>query len=357
MTSPVVTKKNIIIDLERMRTPNTGLYVYCLHLCKYLEEINHPYLDFYYYIDSKTKIPSTAKRKNRNPLHKAFHFPSKKFKLWHCTFQGSNYIPTNNIKKVYTIHDLNFLYTNKPIYRKRKLLKDIENKIKQADIVTTISHFVKSDIEKNIDVGDKKIKVIYNGISLYKPTAQSIPLKYTPEKEFIFTIGTIQRKKNFHVLPKLLVDNHFELLIAGVPDQNYVQKIMNEAKAYGVEKRVHILNIISEDEKYWYLENCTAFAFPSLSEGFGLPVIEAMLLGKPTLLSKMTSLPEVGGDEAFYFENFELKSLQETLHKALESGKTIEKKAQIKSWANQFSWEKSISEYIKIYEHLLLHEK
>lgn len=344
-------KKNIIVDLERMRTPNTGLYVYCLNLCLHLEKINHPFLNFHFYADRKTEIPIPLKKINRNSFHKLINIPSSNFKIWHCTFQGSHYIPQNKIKKIYTIHDLNFLYTDKPSSRKRKLLQDVQRKVASADIVTTISHYVKSDITRNIDVESSKIKVIHNGVSLKKPITETPP-KYHPKGEFIFTIGTIQRKKNFHVLPKLLVENRLELIIAGIPNIDYVHKIKQTAKDYGVEDRVHIVNIITEDEKYWYLSHCKAFAFPSLSEGFGIPVIEAMLLGKPTLLSKMTSLPEIGGKHAYYFDDFEAQSMQDTLHYALQDYSKNQKKPQIMDWAKQFSWEKSTAEYVKIYEEL-----
>ncbi len=118
-------------------------------------------------------------------------------------------------------------------------------------------------------------------------------------------------KKNFHVLPALLVGNDHELIISGV-ETPYKSKIMEEAEKFGVTDRVKITGTISEEDKAWYYKNCTAFVFPSIAEGFGLPVIEAMHFGKPVFLSTHTSLPEIGGDAAFYFPTFEPADMQAT---------------------------------------------
>ena len=98
----------------------------------------------------------------------------------------------------------------------------------------------------------------------------------------------------------LLKDNDYELIIAG-NISNYFERILEEARKWNVEDRVNIIGPISEGLKHWYLKNCLAFAFPSIAEGFGLPVVEAMYYGKPIFLSSYTSLPEVGGDLATYF--------------------------------------------------------
>ena len=94
------------------------------------------------------------------------------------------------------------------------------------------------------------------------------------------------RKKNFHVLPRILKGNDYRLVIAGnISSNSYCAEILEQAREWGVESRVTITGPVSEPVKQWYLQNCDAFVFPSIAEGFGLPVIEAMRYGKPIFTS------------------------------------------------------------------------
>ena len=173
------------------------------------------------------------------------------------------------------------------------------------------------------------------------------------DQPFLYTIGTIAEKKNFHVLPALLVHNNYLLIISGITQsQTYKDKIIATAKSFGVADRVVFTGAISEAEKYWYYQHCKAFVFPSLAEGFGLPVIEAMHFGKPVILSTHTSLPEVGGEHAYYFQNFEPASMQQTLLNSLAHYQQQNSQALIKVWANTFTWQEAAIQYLNIYRSL-----
>ena len=102
---------------------------------------------------------------------------------------------------------------------------------------------VKEDIIKNIHVETDKIAVIYNGCSLYQGNVEAPAVK--PEKKFLFSVGTVLPKKNFHVLPCLLVDNDYELIIAGMKS-DYEKRIMEEAIRFGVSDRVKIIGSIAD---------------------------------------------------------------------------------------------------------------
>jgi glycosyltransferase involved in cell wall biosynthesis len=134
------------------------------------------------------------------------------------------------------------------------------------------------------------------------------------------------------------------------PEKN---KIIEEAKRLGVADRIFFAGPVSEAEKYWYLQQCAAFVFPSLSEGFGLPVIEAMHFGKPVLLSRATSLPEIGGSAAYYFDSFEPAHMSGLAAKAVQDVARNGKEAAIQQWAAQFSWEAAAREYCALYSRLL----
>jgi glycosyltransferase involved in cell wall biosynthesis len=90
-----------------------------------------------------------------------------------------------------------------------------------------------------------------------------------------------------------------------------------------------------------------------LAEGFGLPVIEAMYFGKPVFLAKLTSLPEIGGEEAFYFQSFDPKHMQEVLKNGLNASKSTSKSSALKRRAEKFSWKSTAKEYLKLYKNIL----
>ena len=100
-------------------------------------------------------------------------------------------------------------------------------------------------------------------------------------------------------------------------------------------------------------ENCEAFLFPSLTEGFGLPVIEAMSFGKPVFLSNSSSLPEIGGSEAFYWDSYEVDHMLSVFNHGMKAKNDGEFAAKVKSWANHFTWEASASKYLNLYSRLL----
>jgi len=346
-------KIKIIIDVERMKYPYTGLYFYCKNLAVNLVKYHSDKFDFYFFTYPKVKFPGFLKRINRRLIDKFYLRKSGKYKLWHATWQDTKFVPRNDIKFVYTIHDLNFLYTDKPDYKKQKLLNAVQAKINRADAITVISNFVKKDVEKNLNLHGKEIQVIYNGVEVKEYPYFDSP-RYRPSSKFLFTLGTVLYKKHFHVLPRLLVDNDFELIIGGIKtDKTYIEKIKEEARKYGVLDRVHLPGALSDEEKYWYYKHCEAFVFPSISEGFGLPPVEAMRLGKPVFLSTYTSLPEIGGNVAYYFQNFEPQHMQQVLKEGLKDYYKQNRAAEIINWSRQFTWKEATKQYVGIYQKVL----
>lgn len=348
-----MNKKNIIIDVERMKYPNTGLHNYCKNLMEFLSKTTD--FDFTFFTHKRVNLSEDKRRMNRTLLDKIFLKPSRRsYVLWHGTYQTTRYVPYGKIKFVLTIHDLNFLYEKSSEKKIEKLLQKVQKRIDRADYITFISNFTLKEVQKHLNLSGKKTKVIYNGVNLVKFPNFNTP-KYQPKKEFLFTVGTVLPKKNIHVLIKLLTQCSYELLIGGIhSDKNYIELIKNEAKKHKVTDKVILLGAISEEEKYWYLNNCTAFMFPSIAEGFGLPVIEAMQLGKPVFLSTYTSLPEIGGNLAYYFTNFEENEMVKVLKNGLEDYQQNNKKPQIIEWASQFTWERAANAYNEVYKEVLL---
>lgn len=351
-----VSAKQIIIDCERMKYPNTGLFYYCKHLVMALWQVAFANENIDIYAPKSAKnLLTDGQLIEQNSLHK-FVMPSaiKKASVWHATYQGTNYFPSySKMPIVLTIHDLNFLQDDKKnTAKKQRYLSELQQKVNRANYITAISNYTLTQLLSYIDVANKPTKVIYNGCNI-NPMVISKP-QHIPKKPFLFTIGTITDKKNFHVLPCLLVDNDLCLVIAGITQSEaYKKQIVDEAQKWHVADRVIFVGEISENDKQWYYQNCYAFVFPSLAEGFGLPVIEAMHFGTLTILSSLTSLPEIGGSAAYYFTSFEPDAMQETLKKSCVHfyGNNIQKTL-VQQRSAEFTWHNAAQQYLEVYRTL-----
>lgn len=348
----------IIFDCERMKYPDTGLYHYCLNLGRYLEKnitLQNEQLFFYSPPGQQHWSYRPGNHITQNPLHKFILPPLNSFDIWHATYQNTHYIPLLNrkIKVVLSVHDLNFMYDEKKsAEKKQKYLRYLQTLINRSDAIICISEFSKKDVLQHCDTRNKPLYVIHNGTNmLLKPelTTQS----YKPKKPFLFSIGVMNRKKNFHVLLPLLQNNLMELLIAGKhDDDNYLSFMKKRSAELGVTDNLRLLGRISENEKSWYFNHCRAFTLPSISEGFGLPVAEAMSCGKPLFLSDRTALPEIGGDVSFYFKDFHPEHMQQVFFNGMKKYNANGLREEIKKRGTGFCWHKAAKAYIEVYRSL-----
>jgi glycosyltransferase involved in cell wall biosynthesis len=350
--------QNIVFDCERMKYEDTGIYHYCYNLGLHLQQFINPLEEkLSYYTPHGINEIFEARHHciSQTDLHK-FLMPSLKgFNIWHATYQGSHFIPfrNKNIKVVLTIHDLNFIYDpSKAPFKKQRNLRRLQTLIDRADAIICISEYCKRDVLFYCDVKNKPIYVVYNGTNRLQTPLLS-KKSYKPIRKFIFTIGTIVRKKNFLSLLPLLRNKELELVIAGRWDDiDYCNQIKDTAQQMNVNEQVHLLGRISENEKAWYFNNCNAFAFPSLAEGFGLPVTEAMSVGKPIFLSNKTALPEIGGDVAFYFKDFGAAAMTSIFEEGMIQYHKFNMQDNIIEKGKQFCWNNAAKEYWDIYRSL-----
>lgn len=345
----------IIIDFERMKYPNTGLYHFCYQLGKSLsKQKNGEELSFYVPKNEIGCFGNSVQYVGQKAFHKFFMPFISRYTIFHAAQQGTDYFPFHRkIKKVLTIHDINFMHdATKSGSKKRTYLNELEKKIKCADAVVAISNFTMNDVLQYITIPENKRSVIYNGCNI-EEIKDLISPDNIPSSSFLFTVGVIAEKKNQHVLPALLLNNDMTLVISGITgSESYKQQIIADAKKMGVENRVIFTGAISENDKQWYLKNCTAFVFPSISEGFGLPVVEAMYFGKPVILSSRTSLPEIGGKDAYYFTDFDPANMALVLEKSLAHYQANQPMESIKKRAASFSWDIAAKKYLDIYRRL-----
>jgi len=347
---------NILIDLHRTGGNSyNGLYHFCYQLGKHLslEAPEDMHLHFYVPKTQRDVFGNNVEYVTQYSLHKYFHQLTSRFDIWHVATTLSWYRPYGSkTKNIFTIHDLNFLHEEEyALSIRRKYLSLIQQRIDRADYLTFISKFALKQTMEYLQLPDKPYSIIYNGCN--EPENIIDNPTYTPAKPFLFSIGQFHSRKNFHVLPALLVGNDYELIIAGMNDFEYTNKVLRQAKKSGVSDRLKLIGAISDEEKFWYYKNCLAFVFPSIGEGFGLPILEAMYFGKPVFLSKFTSSPEIGGEVAYYFDNFEPTCMKEVFENGMQHYHCNHPEEKIKERAKCFSWGKATSEYLNVYRQFL----
>ncbi len=349
----------IALEMERLRNPYSGLGQYCLQLGHaFAIEQSVAGLGFACLVPKEHlgEFGKEMSYKSVKPWHKILA-PSFGESLWHCMHQDSEFMPrSRKTPLAITIHDLNFL--DRPDYseaKKNRRLSAMQQKINRAKGLVYISEYVRQWVHSQLKVPAGVVEqVIHNGGSFELQVPSSKPLKPKIQSPYLFSIG-IHPKKNYHVLMPLLAEfKTYRWIIAGPDSRGYRAKIEQEADRLGVADRLEFCGPVGDEAKRNYYENCTALLFPSLAEGFGLPVVEAMSLGKPVFLSTRTSLPEIGGAEAYYFKDFEPKTLTETFASGMEDFQNDpQKPIRMKAWAAQFTWKKAATQYLEFYKSIL----
>jgi glycosyltransferase involved in cell wall biosynthesis len=338
-------------DAIKTYNMNSGLGQFCNSLAKELCKKNQHFKIDFIVKEINSALEFTTQRK-LNIIERVAGVNN--VNILHQTHQDST-LKTNNkkTKTILTIHDLNFLEKNYTPSKKKHKLSLIQKKINKATALVFISEYTKVLVNNYLNLNNKKQLVIYNGNTL-NVNQQETPFDLIPkDSSFFFSIGMIQEKKNFHVLVPILntFKNHY-LIIAGDTSNSYVKKIILIAKELNVENKLILPGKITEAQKLWLYKNCDAFLFPSLAEGFGLPIIEALSVGAKVVSSTKCSLPEIGKEYIHYFNSFEPNEIGNELFNILSKTEQFSVQEK-KEYAKTFSWENAANEYLNLYNSLL----
>lgn len=250
---------------------------------------------------------------------------------------------------IMTIHDINFAYTKSGI-RLRRAEARLERRLRKADSIVYITEFARTDVNRHFTV-DLPSAVIHNGITdpIIDPQVSDSFRNALPG-DFMLHLSNLQVNKNVDLLVdmmELLPDRH--LVIAG----NWSRRPELKSRVDAMSN-VTALDRVSEDEKWWLYRNCRAFLFPSACEGFGMPPIEAMKSGKPVFLSTLTSLPEVGGKDAFYWPQLTPAAMADLLRSGLAAADNDPGLPdRLRAHAAQFTWDACTDAYIDLYLRIL----
>ena len=349
--------KEILVDLYKIKDVYSGLGQFSKNFATELVSRLSADLKIDFLVPNQEVIDletPNVRRVNANFQKRYLPVFNKKYDVWHSLHQFPSHFPNKNTKLLLTIHDLNFI-VEKGKAKTLKYLARLQKNVDKAHCITTISNYSKEQIEKHLKLKGKEVHVIYNGIP---PNAHDILSKpsFVHGGKFFFSIGIFSKKKNFEVLLPLM--NHFKdyhLIIAGNKETAYGKQIIEEIERLNLKDSVVLPGKVSDADKAWLYANCEALLFPSLAEGFGMPAIEAMMEGKPVFLSKHTSLPEIGGEAAFYFNDFEEKNMVSLIKNKLQSVNENKELFSIKTkeYAKKFNWENCIKQYLALYQQII----
>lgn len=282
-------------------------------------------------------------------------------------YSPTHYIPRfSPVKRVVTIFDLAYLHFP-DLFNKGDLWKLInwtKFSILNADHIITISQFSKKDIIKQYKIKSDKITVAYPGLDpdiFHKITndekINNVTKKYNIHKNYILYIGTLQPRKNLiRLIEAFRKIEGMELVIVGKGSGEgrsgwMYEDILKKPKELGIEEKVIFTGFVPKDDLPYLLSGATSFVLPSLWEGFGIPLLEAMACGTPVISSNVSSLPEVVGkagllvnpqsadqiEQAIRVVSFDKKLRRDLIKKGFEQAK-------------KFSWKKMAQEVLKVFE-------
>jgi len=257
------------------------------------------------------------------------------------------------VPTVVTIHDLSYFYYPDEFLKKDlyKLQNWTKYSVKNAKKIIAVSKTTKKDLVKFYDLPEEKIEVIYNG---YQKEIKNLKSKIKIKKPYLLYVGTIQPRKNLKTLIEAFFllskeSPEYSLVIVGKKGWLYEKIFANVEQADSFKNRIIFTDYVDNDALAYLYKNASLFVLPSLYEGFGIPILEAMSFGCPVISSFTSSLPEIGGDACLYFDPTSKEDLKEKILQLLNNKKLrneLVKKG--KERVKLFSWKKCGEETLEL---------
>lgn len=276
-------------------------------------------------------------------------------------------------KKICTVHDLAFKrYPETVTLRTRRYLEyRMKKTIKRADKIVVVSKFTADELTELYGVPREKIAVIYNGVDFNKYNG-SVARKKSDAVlgkrelrygEYLFYLGTIEPRKNISrmigayaaCVKRLKAEGRtVPPLVLGGKLGWYYDGILERIKSEGMEEHIKLLGYVDEDEKPALYSGALAFVFPSLYEGFGLPIAEAMACGTPVLTSDSTSLAEIAGEGAILCDPLSEDDISDGMYRLITEPDTRERLSKLgREQVKRFDWDASAEQLFELYGEIL----
>lgn len=357
----------IVIDARELRT-STGRYVE--RLLHYLQEVDnnlsHRYIVLLSPQDMDTWEPKSKRFTKVACRYKAFSFGEQLGFAWqlyrlkpHLVHFAMPQQPLLYLgKSVTTIHDLTTVRFGNPA--KNRFVFKVKQQVyawlikiatRRSKAVIAISEFSKDDVAKFAHMNSRKITVTYEAADEITDAPQ--PTEELEGKQFIMYIGRPQPHKNLRRLLKTFSElqtknPELHLVLAGKKDSLY-KRHARWVKKHGIEN-VIFTGFVSEAQLRWLYENCAAYVFPSLSEGFGLPGLEAMVHGAPVVSSNATCLPEIYGDAVEYFDPQDINDMAHKINRVITNNDRRQSLIKAgKKQAAKYSWRRMAEQTLAVY--------
>jgi len=325
----------------------SGVGIYSRALLSGLAEA-HPetHFDFYYrphrYLRSWSEaLPSNAQRR----------LLGGPFAPGADLFHGLNQrLPAARLRRaVATFHDLFVLsgdYST-PEFRAR-FAAQAREAAARADAIIAVSEFTKSQVTSLLGVAPEKVCVVHHGV-------RKLAVPALPRENIILSVGAIQARKNIGRLvaafERLATD--WTLVLAGSAGFGAAE-IETKIHASPARPRIQVTGYVSDQELARWYARASIFAFPSLDEGFGIPVVEAMAAGLPVITSNRSALAEVAGTAALQVDPESTEALTHALKEVIERPELRQELAQRgRERSRLFSWERAVRETWDVYQNLL----
>lgn len=334
---------NIGFDAKRLFNNFTGLGNYSRTLLSDLGT-NFPEERYFLYTPKVKKVPATNFFLN-SPGYQVSMPKGKQKLLWRSlgvknmlrkheidVFHGLSHeipigIQKTGIKSVVTIHDLIFKHYPKQYKAIDNFIYNAKFKYacQNADRVVAISESTRKDITHFYGIDPEKIEVVYQSCSdqfknkWSEKKIQGVVEKYRLPQEFILYVGSVIERKNLLNIVKALAglsnDLSPHLVVVG-QGGSYKQKVQEYLAEQGMENQVSFITPVFEDIPGLY-QRASLFVYPSVYEGFGIPVIEALFSNTPVVTSNVSSLPEAGGPDTLQVDPYSVEALAEAIEKGL----------------------------------------
>ncbi|MEA3345536.1 MAG: glycosyltransferase family 1 protein [Chloroflexota bacterium] len=275
-------------------------------------------------------------------------------------------MPLRHIPSVLTVHDLVF----RLLPHHHKLLNYVFLNlamplfIRRADHLIAVSHSTREDLVRLYSVDPSEITVIHEAADpRFRPQPaeeiERVRREHGLPEHFILSLGTIEPRKNHRRLIEALSllrrlgAEGWRLVVAGEKGWLY-QPFFRRLEELGLEDEVILLGHVPEADLPALYSAATLFVFPSLYEGFGLPPLEAMACGTPVVCSRASSLPEVGGEAALYFDPTDVEEMAQAMYEVLRDGALrAEMQKRGLEQAKRFSWERTAEETMAVYQDVI----
>jgi len=355
----------------------TGIGTYTMQILKHLLEIDN-FNNYYLFWSGRdydafkkyenVKVSISSRKHHR--FWEQYYIPdvlkNKSIDLYHVPQNGIGLPQKKNSLHVATIHDLIPYVMPETVGRGylTKFISQMPQIISSIDMLITVSEWSKKDIMRIFDVPEDRIAVTHLAaddmfMPMDKLAAQDfVKGKYTIDKDFILYLGGFSPRKNvksilvaFSMIYKNLSKDYKIVIIGSEKDDH--QFLTKLSQSLGICDKVFFTGFVPYEDLPWFYNASDVFVYPSLYEGFGLPVLEAMNCGTPVITSNVSSIPEIAGDSALLIDPFDTEKLADAMSKVLEESSV---KADLISRgferSKNFSWAKTAAKTLKVYENL-----